>query len=463
MERRTDKRLMLMMFLQYAVWGAWLPIAAKYLGTPVGEGGLGFSDAQIGLILGLAASIGAVTSPFIAGQFADRYFPAQHFLSILLLIGGAVQIYISTQTTYLAWLLLAIAYSVVYMPTLALSNSVAFAHMDDQEKQFPLVRVWGTIGWIAASWAFPMIWLQQQHYIPGFLADFLKDLSWIPASWKPYLNVQEVSNSTARIAYALKFSGIISIVYAVFGLLLPNTPPKREAVEKLAFAKAFRLLKHRSFAVLFFVALPIAMIHQIYFLQTSPFFGAIGVKTSAIQPAMTLGQFAEILVMAVLGLMLVRLGFKAVITMGIAAYVLRYAIFGTVTLPPGVIVASQFLHGFCYACFFAASYIYVDRIAPPDIRHSAQTMYGIFILGLGPVLGGYLSGQLSAWFTPAGLTTATMSPEQILERFRGIWYCVSGIALVTGVVFLALFHSAVRARDEGQAPAPRDAAGPGAE
>ena len=428
MGRKTDKRLMVMMFLQYAVWGAWVPIAARYM-----SGHLGFTDGEIGWILGLAASAGAITAPFIAGQLADRYFPAQRFLALLLAVGGVIQIFVATQTSFVAWLVLAICYSIVYMPTLALSNSIAFAHMDDQEKQFPLVRVWGTIGWIAASWAFPMIWLLQNHFIPPVLAGAF--------------GVKEVANSTAEMRHALTFSGIISLAYAVFGMMLPNTPPKRDGVEKLAFAKAFRLLKNPSFAVLFFIALPIATIHQIYFIQTAPFFSAIGLQDSVIGPAMTLGQIAEIVVMACLGLLLTRLGFRSVIFCGTMAYVVRYLIFGSVWLPVPIIVASQFLHGFCYACFFAASFIYVDRISPPDIRHSAQTMYGIFILGAGPVLGGYLSGKLAEAFSPAGVLAKNMTPAQLLEKFQGIWYTVAGIALVTGLIFLLLFRSQVGAKE----------------
>jgi hypothetical protein len=188
-------RLSVMMFLQYAVWGAWLPLAARYLTAPVAEGGLGFTGTQMGLILGLAGSIGAVCAPFIAGQLADRHFSTERFLAVLLAVGGVVKWITASQTGYGAWLLLSIAYSVVYMPTLALSNSMAFANLDNRERQFPKVRVWGTIGWIAASWIFPMIYLQsglQLQLMPPFLVG------------------PELPNVTARLADSLRFSALIS-------------------------------------------------------------------------------------------------------------------------------------------------------------------------------------------------------------------------------------------------------------
>jgi len=409
-----NSRFGAMMFLQYALWGAWLPVTARYLSASISDGGLGFSGAQIGMILGLAGSIGAIAAPFIAGQIADRYFSSERILAFLVTAGGIVKWITASQTDYQPWLILSIIYSVLYMPTLALSNSITFAHIDDQENEFPKIRVWGTIGWIAASWAFPMIWLQTDL-----------QLQWMP----PFIVGAEVPNVTSRLADALKFSGIISISYGVFCFLLPHTPPKRDAVEKLAFKKAFDLFQYSSFTVLVIASLAVSIIHQIYFLQTGPFLSHIGIPDSQIGPAMTIGQFAEILTMAYLGLFLKRLGFKKVITVGIAAYFFRYAIFGTTMLPVWIMVLSQAFHGFCYAFFFAAAYIYVDKMADEDVRHSAQTVFGIIILGGGPVIGGWLSGYLQNMYTV----------ENVFS-FSNFWYTMSAIGLVTMISFFMLFQ-----------------------
>mgnify|MGYP001162605478 FL=1 len=417
----NNSRLGTMMFLQYALWGAWLPVTARYLSASIPDGGLGFSGSQIGMILGLAGSIGAIAAPFIAGQIADRYFSTERVLAFLVTTGGIVKWYTSLQTDYQSWLILSILYSILYMPTLALSNSITFSHIDDQENDFPKIRVWGTIGWIAASWAFPMIWLQT-------------DLQF--QSMPPFIVGAEVPDVTARLGDALKFSGGISIIYGAFCFLLPNTPPKENASEKLAFKKAFELFKYSSFTILVISSLAVSIIHQIYFLQTGPFLSRIGIPDSQIGPAMTIGQFAEIVTMAYLGYFLKNIGFKKVITIGIAAYCLRYAIFGTELLPVWVMIVSQAFHGFCYAFFFAAAYVYVDKLAEEDVRHSAQTVFGIIILGGGPVIGGWLSGYLQNAYTSV---YRLPGPDLIVFDYSIFWYTLSAIGLVTTSIFYLLF------------------------
>lgn len=427
-------RLSLMMFLQYAVWGIWLPVLATYLQSPVAGGGLGFTSGQVGLIIGVAGSIGAVSAPFIAGQFADRYFPTEKFLAVLLVLGGIVKITLSYQQSFTAWLLLATLYSVLYMPTLSLTNSMAFAHLNNSEKDFPRIRVWGTIGWIAASWLFPMIWLQNNL-----------EFQILP----PFFVGTEVADATARLADTLKVSGIIAFLYAGFCFFLPHTPPKKDGVEKLAFKKAFSLLSKRSFAVLVAASLPIAVIHQIYFMQTGPFFeNQLGMLVTYIAPAMTVGQFAEIGFLAILGVLLMRLGFKWTITIGALAYFTRYAIWGLISLQeasgPSVDAAGQFvwttplmigvfsqiLHGLCYACFFASAFMYVDRIADEDIRNSAQTVFGIIILGVGPMIAGPFLGVLGSVFGEAGVVT----------NFAGMWFTLAAIALLTAALVVFAFE-----------------------
>ena len=431
MPKSAVSRLSLMMFLQYAVWGAWLPLAARYLTAPLADGGLGFTGTQMGLILGLAGSIGAVASPFIAGQLADRYFSTERFLAFLLLLGGVIKWVTASQTGFTPWLWLSIAYSVVYMPTLALSNSMAFANLTDRDRQFPKVRVWGTIGWIAASWIFPMIYMQQSLHLQAM---------------PPFLVGPELPNVTARLKDSLHFSAIISWGYALFCLALPHTPPRKDAVEKLAFAKAFRLLREPSFAVLVAASLPISVIHQIYFLQTPPFLSHLGLLDSQIGPAMTIGQFSEILIMAGLGFLLARFGFRKVIALGALAYFVRYTIWSFPdAVPVALLVSSQVLHGVCYACFFAAAYIYTDRVAPVDVRHSAQTVFGILILGGGPVIGGMLSGWLQDTYAASGGGV----------DYGALWRVVSLIGLAAAAFFYLAFRERPEAvRDSAVTPEP---------
>jgi len=432
-------RLRVMMLLQYAVWGMWMPVLATYLQSSTADGGLGFTSGQVGWILGLAGSIGAVCAPFIAGQFADRYFSTEKFLAVLLLLGGVVKIVTAYQDTFVAWLILSIIYSVLYMPTLSLTNSMAFAHLDNPDEEWPRVRVMGTFGWIAASWLFPMIWLQsnlQFQILPPFFVG------------------TEVVDATARLADTLKVAGVLSMVYAGFCFFLPHTPPKKEAVEKLAFKKSFSLLSYRSFAILILASIPISIIHQVYFMQTGPFFeNQLGMLVSYIMPAMTVGQFAEIGFLALLSLFLLKLGFRWTIALGGLAYFARYAIWGLVslqdaagpsidaaghmvwTMPLIIGVFSQALHGLCYACFFASAFMYVDRIADADIRNSAQTVFGIVILGVGPVFAGPFLGFLGNVFGEAGVIT----------NFAGMWFTLAGIALITTILFAFSF------RDETQA------------
>lgn len=411
-------RLSVMMFLQYAVWGAWLPLAGRYLQAPTEAGGLGFTQGQLGMILGLAGSAGAIAAPFIAGQLSDRYFRTERVLAALLLVGAVVKWVTADQTGYQPWLWLSIAYSILYMPTLALSNSLAFAHLTDSEKQFPHVRLWGTIGWIAASWIFPMIFLQQ-------------DLSfrWMP----PFFTGPEHVDVTARLADSLRFAAGISVFYAIYCLTLPATHPNKEAREPWAFAKAFALLREPSFAVLVMIGLVISAIHNIYHILAGPYLSAIGLKDSEISPALTVGQFSEIAVMAVLGFFLKSLGFRKVLFIGALGYFLRYGAWAMTDWAPSVLVASQVLHGLCYACFFAAAFIYVDRIAPEDVRHSAQTVFGLIMLGGGPLLAGQASGWLGKRYQSAeGVMT--------LDSYSSMWQLLSWIGLGAALCLLLTFR-----------------------
>jgi MFS family permease len=218
------------------------------------------------------------------------------------------------------------------------------------------------------------------------------------------------------------------MLYAGYCFLLPGVPPKKDNVEKIAFARAFALMKRPSVFLLVIASIAISMIHQIYFIQTGEFFKFRGLEERYIGPAMTIGQFAEIAVMAVLGLMLTKLRIRWVITIGALAYFARYGIWAIEATPLWLVVASQVLHGFCYACFFAGTYIYIDRVAPVDVRHSAQTVIGIMILGVGPAL--------SAFVFPLILDLTGSSPDSTppLINYSGLWGTLSAIGLAVALL-----------------------------
>lgn len=421
---RVDPRLYVMMFLQYAVYGLWLPIASRFLSAPRETGGLGFSDFQIGIIIAVAGAVGALGAPFIAGQIADRYAAPARCLAVLLAAGGAVKFITAYQTSYAAWLWLSIAYALLFMPTLSLSNSLALAHLPDPKRQFPGVRAVGTMAWIVVAWLFPMAWLQS-----GL------EFRWLP----PFFAGQELPNAPARMIDSVRVAGLVSIGYALFCWFgLPRTLPKREAAKTLALARAVGLLRRRSFAILVAATLALSIIHCFYFVQMSKFLAAIGLADAYIMPAMSLGQFAEILALALLGPVLARLGFRTVISLGAFCYFLKYAFFGTTQLPLGAIVAAQLIHGFSFAFFFAASFIYVDRLAPPDTRYSAQTVFMLVILGVGPLLAGPLNGWLARWYTRAGAGL----------DYSLFWYTAAGVGLVATVLVATSFRDETRAAAE---------------
>ncbi len=408
-EPAVMSRLSVMFFLQWATAGVYVPVMWRCLSAPVAKGGLGFGEWEIGLLSGIPATLGAVLAPFVGGQLSDRYFPTQQLLGVIQILVGALLWVLPEVRGFTPWLVLLVGVSLLWAPAVALANSLAFAHLPDPKAQYPLARMWGTIGWIAAGWAFAMLWLQT-----GLRPQ------WLP----PFLVGTEVRG---RLLDSLRAAGCLSVVLGLYSCTLPHTPPARKGVDPLAFRKAFKLFRFRSFAVLMLAGLPLVAIHHIYFLQTSKFLPTLGLREADILPAMSVGQFAEIFLMAALGWMLKRLGFRWVLAIGASAYAVRFAVFGTTRLPLGVIVASQALHGVCFACFIAAAFIYIDRLADKDIRASAQTLLGI-VLGIAPVLGGMLSGKLAGLCTPPGGSL----------NFSPFWYALAAIG-AAATLFLAFF------------------------
>jgi nucleoside transporter len=363
-----------MMFLQYAIWGAWTPVLSEYL-----KNTLGFSGAQFSLIYSLLP-LATIIAPFIGGQVADRYLPSQKVVAGLQLAGGVFLILIATTTSYgtMVWMML--AYCLLYAPTLALTNSIAFINLQNSEQEFGKIRVWGTIGWIAA----------------GYLLTL----------WR--IGAQSASGLAFK-GDMLLLAGVFSLIMGVQSFSLPHTPPRKEGQKPWAFLEALKMLKDRNFLVFIIIAFIVATELMFYYILTAPFLTSekIGVSSTILPWVMTIAQVAEIFVLAfLLPYLITRIGIRKILVLGILAWPLRYIIFA-IGQPAWLVIASLALHGFCFVFFFTAAFIYVDTIAPRDIRHSAQSLITLVTYGLGNYLGSLFAGWVHDLFTKNEVTNWT--------------------------------------------------------
>lgn len=368
-------RLGIMMFLQYAIWGAWAPVLSAYLITD-----LGFSGGQVGWIYALLP-LATIISPFVGGQLADRYFASEKVIAFLSFTGGILLLVVSRTTDFTVMAALMLVYCLLYAPTLALTNSIAMINLKDSEKEFGRIRVWGTLGWIAAGWMLTgWRWLAQDAVLPGVQGD------------------------------TLFLAGIVSIVMGLQALTLPHTPPTKEGVKPWAFLESLKMLKAKDFAIFVGITFVVATELEFYYILTAPFLesDSIGVSSANVPAVMTIAQFAEIFVMAfLLSYFLKKYGMRKTLAVGVIAWPIRYIIFAIGT-PPWLVIASMTLHGFCYVFFFVAAFIYVDKVAPPDIRASAQSMIAIVALGFGRFLGSLFAGKIRDVFTTTAGTDWTL-------------------------------------------------------
>ena len=356
-------KLSVMMFLQYAIWGAWAPILAMHLNNNLKLTGL-----QIGYVF-MTMPIASILSPFIAGQIADRYFSTERFLALVHFIGGLLLFAMARIDSYGPFLWVMAVYALLYAPTVALTNSLSFHHLKDPEREFGGIRLWGTIGWIVIGLVFG-------------------------ASLKRW--------SGLSVGECLTVAGGISVLLALYSLTLPHTPPSKKAENPLAFLEALRMLKHRNFAVLFFISFFVATELAFYYQLSAIFFQqSVGLAESAVGPVMAIGQIAEVLVLAALPFALKNLGMRNTIAIGIAAWPVRYFIF-SLGKPMWLVIAAQALHGICYAFFFVAGQVYTNSVATDDIRASAQSLITIATSGVGMLLGNIFAGWAMDFFRVGG-------------------------------------------------------------
>lgn len=406
MKRQVRWSLGVMMFLEYTIWGSWYPVFSAYMEK------LGYSGTQSGVIYSLLP-VGCMLAPFAAGQLADRVFSTEKLLAALHLVGGVLLFVMARVTNYNHLWPMMLAWSIVYAPTLALTNSICFHHMPEAEKEFGLVRVWGTIGWIAVGLALTGL----REMAPDFLA-------------------------TLGGADSLWLAAALSLSLAVFSLALPHTPPARAGSNPWAFMAAFKLLRDPQFAAFIVISFVVATELMFYYVLTGPFLQTIGISSAKMPAVMTTAQIAEIGTMIALPWMLSQWGLRKTMFIGILAWPVRYAIFSWGE-PWWLIVAALTLHGLCYVCFFTVSQIYVNEVAGPDIRASAQGLITFVTLGAGLYVGSLFAGYIRDLFA----TPVTVGVQAV--DYTKVFLVPLAVTTICAVIFLLSFRERISGHKAG--------------
>lgn len=393
MKITTRIQLSFMMFLNFFIWGAWFVTMGTYL-----KASLNASDVNVGVAYGTQA-LGAILAPFIIGLIADKFFAAQKILGVLHLIGAGLMYYITTLTDFSSFYPVLLVYMILFMPTLALVNAVSFKQMRSPEKEFSFIRVWGTIGWIVAG------------LIIGWLA------------WEQ----KNVLVNTFRLA------AILSAVLGVFSFTLPNTPPPK-AGTKTSFKEiigwdAISLLKDKNFLIFFLASLLICIPLAFYYQETNIFLNELKVPSAA--GKMSMGQMSEMLFLFAMPWLFSKIGVKKMLLLGMAAWALRYFLFGFGDADAGMwmLYLGIVLHGVCYDFFFVTGQIYTDERAGERIRSSAQGMITLATYGVGMLIG----------FWVAGVVTEKYAISNDVHNWKNIWMIPAVIAFVILLLFALFF------------------------
>ena len=386
-------KLSLMMFLEFFIWGAWFVTLGTYLLR-----NLHTSGVQVGVAF-LTQSIGAIVAPFVIGLIADRFFSAQKILGVLHLAGAVLLWQAAAATDFGAFYPYILIYMILYMPTLALVNSISFRQMQNPQQEFANIRVLGTVGWIVAGLT-------------------IAQLGW---------------EASGTLGLTLKMAAGASAILGAFSFLLPATPPvKKEGpttVGDLLGLDAIRLLKNRSYLVFFLASVAICVPLSFYYGFTNPFLNEVGMKSAA--GVQSLGQVSEVLFMLLIPVFFTRLGVKKMLAIGMLAWVVRYVFFayGNGNSTYWMLIAGIVLHGICYDFFFVTGQIYTDNLAGEQSKSAAQGFITLATYGVGMLIGSLLSGQI----VDAHQITGS------LHDWQTIWLIPAAIAAGVLVTFLLLF------------------------
>jgi nucleoside transporter len=393
MKSTASALLSLMMFVEYFIWGAWYVTMSTYMGQNLHSSGI-----QVGAAYS-ALAIATMISPFIVGLIADRYFAAQRIMGVLHLL-GAVLLFVATTVTGngpFYWIIL--IYSLLYMPTIALSNSIAFNQMSDPGKQFPWIRVFGTLGWIVA----------------GLL---IGNLHWEKTG--------RIGNTFYLAAAASAFLGLVSF-------FLPNTPPKAAASQtsaaKALGTEAFVLFKNNAYLIFFIAAILVCIPLSFYYGFANAFLNEIGMQGAASK--MILGQISEAVFILAIPFLFNRIGVKKMLMMGMVAWILRYVCFayGNIDANLWMLYAGIILHGVCYDFFFVTGYMYTEKKAGDSIKNAAQGLFTFATYGVGMFIGTWFSG-----FVVDNYVTSTG------HNWTKIWFVPAYIAMGVLIYFILFFR-----------------------
>lgn len=390
-------RLFVMMLLQLAIWGAYMPKLFPYMGQ------LGFEAWQQSLV-GSAWGIAAILGIFFSNQFADRNFSAERFLAVSNVIGGAALLGCAYFTDFWSFFTCYLVFSLVYVPSMSVANAIAFANLRDPAAQFGTIRMGGTIGWILVSW--------------------------------PFVFLLSANAGPEQVRLIFVVAAIVSFAFAAYSLTLPHTPPKRDAADSdpLAWRKAIKLLGIPAIGILFVVTFIDSVVHNGYFVMADGFLtNRVGIDANLSMVVLSIGQVAEIVTMFVLGAVLIQLGWKTTMIIGIMGHAARFLAFAFFPDSVPTVIAVQLLHGICYAFFFATVYIFVDAAFPKDVRSSAQGLFNLLILGIGNVAASFIFPALMAQFTVPGAEAGTTAVD-----YRTLFMVPAGMAIVA-ILLLALF------------------------